>query len=111
MMSTATAEHLGTVLGSRFSGGPATPGSALARGGASQEPGKLLVWTRVSERRLQAGLLADFVCGDAIERTVALDRDDLAAVGIDGVLPAFTYQSEAILLKDSDQIPTLDAQA
>jgi hypothetical protein len=39
---------------------------------------------------------------------MALDGDHLAAIRVDGMLPALTNQLEAVLLKEPNQISALD---
>ena len=65
----------------------------------------------ISELGFNAGLLAEFVGGDAIELFVAFDRNYLCSVGIDGVICTLSEKIETILLQVSDEITSFDRHA
>jgi hypothetical protein len=62
-----------------------------------------------SERGFQSRLFADLVSGDPIEYTVPLNRDDLASVGVDGMLAALTQEDEPVFCQVFDQVLSVDA--
>ena len=54
------------------------------------------------------GLLADFVGRDPIELFVALDRNYLDAICIDGMVAAFSQQVEAIFFQISGEVTSFN---
>jgi hypothetical protein len=50
----------------------------------------------------EAGLFADFVGGDAVEKFMAFYGDGLEVVGIDGMIGALPEQVKAVFLQVAD---------
>jgi len=56
-------------------------------------------------------LLAEFVCGNSIKLIVALDRNNLRAIGVKRVIGAFSQKIETILFQVSEEIMSFDRHA
>ena len=56
----------------------------------------------------KACLFAQFVRGDAVDGAMALDRNGLCVVGVNGVLLAFAEEVIAVLFEVPDDVAALD---
>jgi hypothetical protein len=65
----------------------------------------------LSKLGFNAGLLAEFVGGDAIEFFVAFDGNYLRSVGVNGVICTLSEKIETMLLQVSDEITSFDRHA
>jgi len=61
--------------------------------------------------RGQSSLFADFIGGDAVKLSVSLDRNDLYAVGINGVITAFPDYLETVFFQISDKVTPFDGHS
>jgi len=60
------------------------------------------------ELGLQPSLIADLVCGDPVQDSVALDGNRLLGIRVDRMLPAFAKKDETAALEVADQIAATD---
>ena len=66
---------------------------------------------RPSEFGFHSSLLAEFVCCDSIELSVAFDWYSFLSISVNSVICTFTENIETMLLQVSDEITPFDRHA